>query len=108
MAETDGDLARIAWGKDYFTTARATPQQGSAVEGGFSAGTAPLSGLVGEGTPVIRGGRIIHTDGTVDGVTTQETRTLYAIAAGTGGGDDTTPQPFADLTNATGGANAGG
>lgn len=36
------DLPRIAWGKDYFTTARANPQQGSAVEVGFSAGEAPI------------------------------------------------------------------
>ncbi len=28
--EDDLDIARIAWGKDYFTTARATPQQGDA------------------------------------------------------------------------------
>lgn len=39
------DLARIAWGKDYFTTARAQPQQGQAVEVGFSAGTAPVHGI---------------------------------------------------------------
>lgn len=39
------DLARIAWGKDYFTTARANPQQGTAVEVGFSAGEAPVLGL---------------------------------------------------------------
>jgi hypothetical protein len=41
----DLDLARIAWGKDYFTTARAVPQQGTAVEVGFSQGTAPITGL---------------------------------------------------------------
>lgn len=38
-------LARIAWGKDYLTTARANPQQGSAVEVGFSAGLAPVEGI---------------------------------------------------------------
>lgn len=39
---TDTTMARIAWGKDYFTTARANPQQGTAVEVGFSQGTAPV------------------------------------------------------------------
>lgn len=38
---TATSLARIAWGKDYFTTARANPQQGSAIEVGF-AGTNPV------------------------------------------------------------------
>ena len=42
---TDTDLARIAWGKDYFTTARANAQQGSSVEVGFSAGSIPVSGI---------------------------------------------------------------
>ncbi len=46
-ARLEGDLtiARIAWGKDYFTTARANPQQGASVEVGFSAGSAPVEGL---------------------------------------------------------------
>lgn len=42
---TDTSLAQIAWGRDYFTTARANPQQGSAIEVGFSAGDAPVHGL---------------------------------------------------------------
>lgn len=33
------ELARICWEKDYFTTARAQPQQGDAVEIPFAAGT---------------------------------------------------------------------
>lgn len=41
----DLDIARIAWGKDYFTTARATPQQGTAIDIGFSASTAPVLGI---------------------------------------------------------------
>lgn len=36
------ELARICWEKDYFTTARATPQQGDAVEIPFAAGTIPV------------------------------------------------------------------
>lgn len=43
--ESDLDLANISWGKDYFTTARAVPQQGAAVSVGFSAGTAPVLGF---------------------------------------------------------------
>ncbi len=43
--QNDSSLARISWGKDYFTTARATPQQGAAIEVGFSAGEAPLGGI---------------------------------------------------------------
>jgi len=43
----DLDIARIAWGKDYFTTARAAPQQGDAIDIGFSAGQAPVSGIAG-------------------------------------------------------------
>lgn len=42
---TDTTLARIAWRKDYFTTARANPQQGAAVEVGFSAGRADVKGV---------------------------------------------------------------
>lgn len=37
---------RINWGKDYFTTARPNPQQGTAISIPFAAGTtAPVSGL---------------------------------------------------------------
>ncbi len=39
------DLAKIAWGKDYFTTARPTKQNGGAVEVGFNQGSAPITGL---------------------------------------------------------------
>lgn len=42
---TETDLARVSWGKDYFTTARANPQQGAAVEVGFSAGRADVKGV---------------------------------------------------------------
>lgn len=44
-ATTQHDMAQIAWGKDYFTTSRANPQQGAAVEVGFSAGDAPITGF---------------------------------------------------------------
>jgi hypothetical protein len=35
-------LADIMWGKDYFTTCRSAPQQGTAVSVGFSSGSAPV------------------------------------------------------------------
>lgn len=38
----DQTVARVRWGKDYFTTCRPTPQQGESIEVGFSAGKAPL------------------------------------------------------------------
>lgn len=41
----DPTLARVAWQKDYFTTARAAPQQGTAVEVGFATGNAPIDGI---------------------------------------------------------------
>ncbi len=39
------DLAKIAWGKDYFTTARPSRQTGSSVEVGFNQGSAPVDGI---------------------------------------------------------------
>lgn len=41
----DDTLARVCWQKDYFTTARAAPQIGDAIQLGFSAGTAPVDGI---------------------------------------------------------------
>lgn len=38
-------LLRAAWEKDYFTTARATPQQGTESIVSFGAGEAPITGL---------------------------------------------------------------
>ncbi|AXH73531.1 MAG: capsid protein [Cressdnaviricota sp.] len=38
-------LAKIAWGKDYFTTARTTRQSGPSIEVGFSSGSVPISGI---------------------------------------------------------------
>lgn len=44
--EDDLNLKRIGWGKDYFTTCRPTPQQGTAISIPFAAGTqAPVLGL---------------------------------------------------------------
>ncbi len=39
------NMAKIAWGKDYFTTSRAVPQEGAAIDIGFSQGEAPVIGM---------------------------------------------------------------
>lgn len=44
-ATTELGLARVAWQKDYFTTARANPQQGTAVDVSFASGSAPITGF---------------------------------------------------------------
>lgn len=102
---TATDLARVAWAKDYFTTARANPQQGTAVSVGFSAGQAPVLGM-GVETGAGRGttGSFVDADGNT-------------ITAGSGSGDGQygslrmkevsnaglTPDIYADLSQATGG-----
>lgn len=109
---SDKDLARVAWGKDYFTTARATPQQGSALTIGFAAGTAPLTGIgIGSDTAA-PWNSVTETDGTSyndygdpGGLRVSSTEAdvetdthLYFQTDGAG-----TPQLFADLTSASGG-----
>lgn len=106
---TDTSLARISWGKDYFTTARANPQQGSAVEVGFSTGSAPVTGI-GAGTSTSFAGpvTVLETGG--------GSSVVYANAdhANTGSGTDGFyfeedpsntgyPNIYADLSAATGG-----
>jgi hypothetical protein len=102
---TATDLARIAWGKDYFTTARANPQQGSAVEVGFSAGTAPVTGLVIERTPASQTGMAdVNADGTVGPTdNTNNPTPLSARRASSAAGADVDPMIEADLSQATGG-----
>lgn len=86
------DLARIAWGKDYFTTARANPQQGSSVEVGFNASTAPV---VSDYTALDQDLNIGIRSDSATGKTiqftptaAQPTRELYAdLSAATGGID---------------------
>lgn len=79
------DLARIAWGKDYFTTARANPQQGAAVEVGFSTGLVGLTAPSGTGST---------TSFQYDSIPTGTPDTEVTVA-----GDAL----YADLSNATGG-----
>lgn len=97
-------LARICWGKDYFTTCRPSPQQGDAVELGFATGDAPITGL----------GKINQTYSSTNGAAyeTDATGTRNYAKYGTGGSnwmmeEDPSntgfPNVRADLTNATGG-----
>jgi len=104
----DLDIARIAWGKDYFTTARATPQQGDAIDIGFSAGTAPITGLATESIPdnEAPAGTVYETGGS-----TTYTNATKMSRSGTNqntwielDGSDR-PLIYADLSAASGGIN---
>lgn len=97
---TATDLARIAWGKDYFTTARANPQQGTAVEVGFSAGTAPLQGFYMGASGASTSVRSWDTDGTGSATSSENVAPVYVERTGN---NVVPPVPFADLSEATGG-----
>ena len=99
---TDTSLAQIAWGKDYFTTARANPQQGAAVEVGFSAGQAPLEGLgvdTGFSTTSTTRNILDNAGGTKAGTWTTNSYPVTAEEDGTSG----ELWAYADLSAATGG-----
>lgn len=107
---TDLGLARIAWPKDYFTTARANPQQGSAVEVGFSAGSAPITGFGLYNTPGAASSKTIReTGGTSRSVTgwsheegaTGSGRSEFIVEEDSG--NTGYPAIYADLSGATGG-----
>lgn len=104
-------LAQIAWPKDYFTTARANPQQGSAVQLGFSSGTVGVDGIaMGTdpsnpwGTLTAYGGASVNYDGDGYRIAADEhpgtgsMDQLYIKGAGANG-----PDVSVDLSNATGG-----
>lgn len=108
----DMTLARICWEKDYFTVARPAPQQGSAIELGFSSGEVPVSGIgirSADGFPVttgtfkmsdgtthtadnVDGDRMSWFDSNVSGPTLRQDPNLT-----------THPRVYADLSQATGG-----
>lgn len=94
-------LRRVAWEKDYFTTARATPQQGDAVEIGFNAGSAPIVTRLGSGG-VPNDREIVLGRGS-------DPATAYNAYAGADGSGSTTfpvsssARLAADLSSATGG-----
>lgn len=109
VAEDDLALKRIAWEKDYFTAARLTPQQGSAVSIPFEAGlTAPVVAKTGAATAALirkasddtlmpstglaargTGSGELYNDGNTIGAYLDPNGTLEAdLASATGGGID--------------------
>lgn len=99
---SDTDLARIAWGKDYFTTARANPQQGASVEVGFSAGEIPVSGL-GTYSSVTTASRTLTETAGSSGPKNTASTNQSGIAIEMAAASTTEPNVRVDLTNATGG-----
>lgn len=111
-AEDDMTLARVCWEKDYFTTARAVPQQGSAVEVSFSQGQAPLMGLGPLSGGTTSTTQVKQADGTLS-----TSGPVYHVSGGTAGsspgnslgvtadGTNGNPTAYADLASATGGIN---
>jgi hypothetical protein len=104
--QDDDTIARVCWNKDYFTTARPSPQQGDAITLGFSSGTAPVSGI---GFPSAQTSNGPGGGGTLKTPTGNESFNHYYNT-----NDDTRwrtltadgdPDIYADLTNATGGIN---
>lgn len=111
--EDDLTLARVCWDKDYFTIARPQPQQGDAVELGFSAGKAPVTGIGKENTTFGQSNKVAYETG-ASGSTTY----VGATYMGDGGAaaqnrvlleedPDNAGYPgiYADLTNMEGGIN---
>jgi len=111
--EDDDTLARVAWGKDYFTTARPQPQQGSAVELGFSTGSAPITGfgIQNNVAAYVPGTTDDYVDGAgnyIDANTDTMLRksdTAWGVKFGSAAFPSPTNPPLiaADLSNATGG-----
>lgn len=94
---TEMDLARVAWEKDYFTTARATPQQGSAVALGFASGQVPVTGIV--ATDQTYASITGYETGGSSGATKDITEAWVVEDSGNTG----FPGVYADLSGATGG-----
>lgn len=111
VSEGSIDLQRICWEKDYFTTARATPQQGTAVDIDFSAGRADVRGLgvkstgdsfgVNSGTFQETGGEDVSA-GASQGDSYKGLNTSD-VAIRQSGTDAGYPDIYADLSTATGG-----
>lgn len=122
VAEDSTVLQRVRWEKDYFTTCRAEPQQGSvAIDIPFSAGLAPVAGLgvLSSDSPSTGVGQNIkesvsgndytsaNTDGdryfrAPDGLDGNDDFFLRE-GGGARGGTAGRPWVYADLSNATGG-----
>lgn len=96
-------LARVAWGKDYFTTARSSPQQGTAVDVGFSAGNVPVLGIGINNPPSsASAGGFRQSDGTIFSGDDWDESMLRVAEDPTNTGY---PDIYADLSSATGGIN---
>jgi len=100
-AEDNINSARIRWGKDYFTTARPNPQQGSSVEVGFSAGQIPVSGLWANASTATSSMREI-LDGGALGTATGAGDVVRSVHVQNVDANNVDPV-FVDLSNATGG-----
>lgn len=110
VAEDSTDLQIIAWGKDYFTTARTEPQFGAAgIDIPFSAGTqAPVtgvgftgntSGLMDTGTPTVR-----ETEGDTTYPFTYALANPDELAISASDNSSTSrPEIYADLSAVSGG-----
>lgn len=113
FAEDDITLKRVGWGKDYFTTCRPNPQQGTAISIPFAAGTqAPVSGIsilntAAAGTMGARTGVTAADDHAASvGNSWDSTGDVISIEAQTGGVPNAStnrPQVFADLSEVSGG-----
>lgn len=95
LAEDQLDMQFAAWEKDYFTTARLTPQQGPGISVPFETGAAPVAsaGNIGDTVPIVQ----------ADGVTRQlldAEGTTVKLAAGQGAAGAAL---YADLSQATAG-----
>lgn len=102
VSEDQLDTLKGAWEKDYFTSARPTAQQGSAISIPFSSGTAPIEGLGVTGADSVKASSYTDTAGNNFGNSTDEgwnaTGDMMILSDGSNN-----PQVYADLSNATGG-----
>lgn len=97
-------LLNARWEKDYFTTARPSPQQGEDIAIPFSVGAAPITGLglkqSGNYLPAVHS--LVETDKPVRSVkTTSPDQARDNLIAEVDA--DNNPKIYADLSNATGG-----
>lgn len=97
------DLLRAAWEKDYFTTARTQPQQGTESIVSFSAGSAPIIGLRTDNAPSAGAKYAIQGDSSVGPSGGTHYSPLYAGRASGTAGSDVSPDIEVDLSAATGG-----
>jgi len=109
VAEDSLTTQKAAWEKDYFTSARASAQQGSAIAIPFSAGSAPVKGIATYDSGSYGTGNTGYTDSVGDdtanpafitGSGAVANNQLIAIEESATSGQ---PNIRADLSNATGG-----